>query len=193
MIAGHGTPDQAPARLFAFRHPESLEKLLDLLANFSAAYLIRQIEAGADVVQIFNSWSGVLDEASFEACCVRPVATIVRQVRAVYPDVPIIGFPKGAGSRYDTYREKTGVTGLGLDWAVPLTQAARLQSRDAVQGNLDPLRLVAGGKALEEGVERILDALGAGPLIFNLGHGITPEAPIEHVEAMLRQVRGSRR
>jgi uroporphyrinogen decarboxylase len=193
MIAGRGTPDQAPARLFAFRHPESLEKLLDLLANFSAAYLIRQIEAGADVVQIFDSWSGVLDEASFEACCVRPVATIVRQVRAVYPDVPIIGFPKGAGSRYDTYREKTGVTGLGLDWAVPLTQAARLQSQGAVQGNLDPLRLVAGGKALEEGVESVLDALGAGPLIFNLGHGITPEAPIEHVEAMLRQVRGSRR
>jgi uroporphyrinogen decarboxylase len=193
MIAGHGTPDQAPARLFAFRHPESLEKLLDLLANFSAAYLIRQIEAGADVVQIFDSWSGVLDEASFEACCVRPVATIVRQVRAVYPDVPIIGFPKGAGSRYDTYREKTGVTGLGLDWAVPLTQAARLQSQGAVQGNLDPLRLVAGGKALEEGVESVLDALGAGPLIFNLGHGITPEAPIEHVEAMLRQVRCSRR
>ncbi len=193
MIAGHGTSDQAPARLFAFRHPESLEKLLDLLANFSAAYLIRQIEAGADVVQIFDSWSGVLDEASFEACCVRPVATIVRQVRAVYPDVPIIGFPKGAGSRYDTYREKTGVTGLGLDWAVPLTQAARLQSQGAVQGNLDPLRLVAGGKALEEGVESVLDALGAGPLIFNLGHGITPEAPIEHVEAMLRQVRGSRR
>ncbi|MET0575571.1 MAG: uroporphyrinogen decarboxylase [Mesorhizobium sp.] len=193
MIAGHGTPDQAPARLFAFRHPESLEKLLDLLANFSASYLIRQIEAGADVVQIFDSWSGVLDEASFEACCVRPVATIVRQVRAVYPDVPIIGFPKGAGSRYDTYREKTGVTGLGLDWAVPLTQAARLQSQGAVQGNLDPLRLVAGGTALEEGVESILDALGAGPLIFNLGHGITPEAPIEHVEAMLRQVRGSRR
>jgi len=193
MIAGRGTPDQAPARLFAFRHPESLEKLLDLLANFSASYLIRQIEAGADVVQIFDSWSGVLDEASFEACCVRPVATIVRQVRAVYPDVPIIGFPKGAGSRYDTYREKTSVTGLGLDWAVPLTQAARLQSQGAVQGNLDPLRLVAGGKALEEGVERILDALGAGPLIFNLGHGITPEAPIEHVEAMLRQVRGSRR
>ncbi|GLS30089.1 uroporphyrinogen decarboxylase [Mesorhizobium albiziae] len=193
MIAGHGTPDQAPARLFSFRHPESLEKLLDLLADFSAAYLIRQVEAGADVVQIFDSWSGVLDEASFEACCVRPVERIVRQVRAVYPDVPIIGFPKGAGSRYDTYREKTGVTGLGLDWAVPLTQASRLQTQGAVQGNLDPLRLVAGGKALEEGVERILDALGAGPLIFNLGHGITPEAPIEHVEAMLRQVRGSRR
>jgi uroporphyrinogen decarboxylase len=193
MIAGHGTPDQAPARLFAFRHPEEFAALLDLLAEFSAAYLIRQIEAGADVVQIFDSWSGVLDEASFEAHCVWPVQKIVRQVRAVYPDVPIIGFPKGAGSLYDVYKAKTGVTGLGLDWTVPLNQAARLQSDGAVQGNLDPLRVVAGGRALQEGVERILGALGAGPLIFNLGHGITPEAPIAHVEAMLQYVRGSRR
>ncbi|MCV3239198.1 uroporphyrinogen decarboxylase [Mesorhizobium sp. ZC-5] len=191
MIAGHGTPDQAPARLFAFRHPEKLAALLDLLAEFSAAYLIRQIEAGADVVQIFDSWSGVLDEASFEAHCVRPVQKIVGLVRAVYPDVPIIGFPKGAGTRYDVYRAKTGVTGLGLDWTVPLSQAARLQSDGAIQGNLDPLRVVAGGRALQEGVERILGALGGGPLIFNLGHGITPEAPIAHVEAMLQYVRGS--
>lgn len=191
MIAGHGTPDQAPARLFAFRHPEKLAALLDLLAEFSAAYLIRQIEAGADVVQIFDSWSGVLDEASFEAHCVRPVQKIVGLVRVVYPDVPIIGFPKGAGTRYDVYRAKTGVTGLGLDWTVPLSQAARLQGDGAIQGNLDPLRVVAGGRALQEGVERILEALGAGPLIFNLGHGITPEAPIAHVEAMLQYVRGS--
>lgn len=193
MIAGHGTPDQAPARLFAFRHPEKFAALLDLLAEYSAAYLIRQIEAGADVVQIFDSWAGVLDEASFEAYCVRPVQKIVREVRAVYPDVPIIGFPKGAGSLYDIYRAKTGVTGLGLDWSVPLSQAVHLQSDGAIQGNLDPLRVVAGGRALQEGVERILAALGAGPLIFNLGHGITPEAPIAHVEAMLQYVRGSAR
>lgn len=191
MIAGHGTPDQAPARLFAFRHPESLAVLLDLLADFSAAYLIRQIEAGADVVQIFDSWSGVLDEASFEAFCVRPVEKMVRQVRAAHPDVPVIGFPKGAGSRYDSYREKTGVAGLGLDWSVPMAQAMRLQAEGAVQGNLDPLRLVAGGEALKDGVERIIEALGSGPLIFNLGHGITPETPIEHVETMLRHVRGA--
>jgi uroporphyrinogen decarboxylase len=193
MIAGHGTPDQVPARLFAFRYPESLATLLGLLADFSAAYLIRQIAAGADVVQIFDSWSGVLDEASFEAYCVRPVERIVRQVRSAYPDVPIIGFPKGAGSHYDAYRAKTGVTGLGLDWTVPLSHAVRLQRDGAVQGNLDPLRVVAGGRAMEEGVERILEALGTGPLIFNLGHGITPDAPIEHVEAMLAQVRGAKR
>jgi len=189
MIAGHGTPDQAPARLFAFREPEAMARLLSTLSDYSARYLIRQIEAGVDVVQIFDSWSGVLDEACFDAFCVRPVAEIVRQVRAAHPDVPIIGFPKGAGSRYSTYRQKTGVTGLGLDWTVPLSQARSLQAGGVVQGNLDPLRLVAGGRALSEGVDAILKALGAGPLIFNLGHGITPETPIEHVEAMIRQVR----
>ncbi|PSJ62140.1 uroporphyrinogen decarboxylase [Pseudaminobacter soli (ex Li et al. 2025)] len=189
MIAGHGTPDQAPARLFAYRNPQAMQRLLSVLVDHSAQYLIRQVEAGADVLQIFDSWAGVLDEASFEACCVKPVAEIVRKVHAVHPNVPIIGFPKGAGSRYQNYRAGTGVNGLGLDWTVPLAQARELQAGGAVQGNLDPLRLVAGGRALSEGVAAILDVLGQGPLIFNLGHGITPEAPIEHVEAMIRQVR----
>lgn len=189
MIAGHGTPDQAPARLFAFRHPEAMERLLAVLVDYSSQYLIRQIEAGADVVQIFDSWAGILDEATFEALCVKPVAEIVRRVHAAHPGVPVIAFPRAAGSRYSSYREKTKVAGLGLDWTVPLAQARELQAGGAVQGNLDPLRLVAGGRALTEGVGAILDALGAGPLIFNLGHGITPDAPIEHVEAMIRQVR----
>ncbi|RWP57611.1 uroporphyrinogen decarboxylase [Mesorhizobium sp.] len=192
MIAGHGTSDQAPARLFAYREPAAFLQLLNVLADHSAAYLIRQIEAGADVVQIFDSWSGVLDEVSFEAFCVRPVAEIVRQVRAVHPDIPIIGFPKGAGAHYRSYRQKTGVTGLGLDWTVPLTTAKELQRDGAVQGNLDPLRLVAGGKALADGVDAILKALGDRPLIFNLGHGITPETPIAHVEAMVKLVRAHR-
>jgi len=189
MIAGHGTPDQAPARLFAYREPAAFQQLLKVLTDHSAAYLIRQIEAGADVVQIFDSWSGVLDDASFEQFCVWPVAEIVRQVRAVHPDVPIIGFPKGAGARYRTYRQKTGVTGLGIDWTVPLAAAKDLQRSGAVQGNLDPLRLVAGGKALSDGVETILKVLGEGPLIFNLGHGITPETPIANVERMVKRVR----
>ena len=193
MIAGQGTPDQAPARLFAYREPERFVQLLDALASFSAEYLIRQIEAGADAVQIFDSWAGVLDEESFERFCVQPVARMVRQVRAAYPNTPIIGFPRGAGSLYDGYRVKTGVTALGLDWSVPLSQARELQVQGAVQGNLDPLRLVAGGKALDEGVDRIVEALGGGPLVFNLGHGITPEAPIENVERMVGRVRGARR
>ncbi len=189
MIAGHGTPDQAPARLFAYRHPQEMRQLLKTLADQSATYLNRQIEAGADTVQIFDSWSGVLDEASFAACCVEPVAEIIRQVHAVHPDVPVIAFPKGAGSRYDGFRKATGAAALGLDWTVPLSQARRLQAEGAVQGNLDPQRLVAGGKALSDGVDAILDALGSGPLIFNLGHGITPDTPIAHVEAMIAKVR----
>ncbi|KQZ96077.1 uroporphyrinogen decarboxylase [Mesorhizobium sp. Root157] len=189
MIAGRGTPDQAPARLFSYREPEAFSRLLKMLAEQSAAYLIKQIEAGADVVQIFDSWSGVLDEPSFEAFCVRPVAEIVRQVRLAHPTVPIIGFPKGAGFNYASYRQKTGVTALGLDWTVPLSEARGLQREGAVQGNLDPLRLVAGGKALAEGVDGILKALGQGPFVFNLGHGIVPETPIENVWAMVKQVR----
>ncbi len=192
MIAGHGTPNQAPARLFAYREPDAFKRLLKTLADQSASYLIRQIEAGADVVQIFDSWSGVLDEASFNAFCVEPAAEIVRQVHAVYPDVPVIGFPKGAGANYASYRSRTGISGMGLDWTVPLTAAKALQKGGAVQGNLDPLRLVAGGRALQEGVDAILDALADGPLIFNLGHGITPETPIAHVEAMVKQVRSRR-
>ena len=191
VIAGHGTPDQAPARLFAYRYPQEFAALLDTIAEVSAEYLIRQLEAGADAVQIFDSWSGVLDEPSFAAFCVEPVAKIVRLVRAARPDALIIGFPKGAGSLYDGYRQATGVTALGLDWSVPLSQAKRLQDVGAVQGNLDPMRLVAGGKALEQGVANILEGLGSGPLVFNLGHGITPEAPLSHVEAMLKQIRAA--
>lgn len=193
MIAGHGTPDQAPGRLFGFSHPEAMEDLLAKLAAQSAEYLIRQIDAGADAVQIFDSWAGVLDEASFEAWCVKPVAEMVRRVREKHPEVPIVGFPKGAGMLYDSYRAKTGITTLGLDWSVPLFQARRLQALGPVQGNLDPMRLRAGGKALVEGVDRILEALGDGPLVFNLGHGITPETPIAHVEAMVQRVRGANR
>ena len=192
MIAGHGTPDQALGRLFAYRHPEAMKQLLKILADQSAEYLIRQIDAGADTVQIFDSWSGVLDEPSFSAFCIEPVADIVKKVRAAHPGVPVIAFPKGAGSRYDGFREKTGAAALGLDWTVPMAQARRLQAGGAVQGNLDPQRLVAGGAALANGVRAILDGLGAGPLVFNLGHGITPDTPIAHVEAMMEQVRSGR-
>lgn len=193
MIAGHGTPDQAPARLFAYRHPREMKQLLATLADYCGDYLIRQIEAGADVVQIFDSWAGVLDEVSFEHYCIRPVRAIVDRVRQRYPSVPIIGFPRGAGALYDHYRAATGVTALGLDWTVPVSQATQLQAQGAVQGNLDPMRLVAGGKALDDGVDTILEGLGEGPLVFNLGHGITPETPIAHVEAMIARVRSARR
>ncbi|MEF2552140.1 uroporphyrinogen decarboxylase [Aurantimonas sp. A2-1-M11] len=190
MIAGHGTPDQAPARLFGYRHPAEMEQLLYLLAEMGADYLIRQLQAGADCVQIFDSWAGVLDEACFEAYAVKPLARMVDKVRAAVPGAKIIGFAKGAGSLLNGYRQKTGVDAVGLDWSVPMAQAQALQKEGAIQGNLDPLRLIAGGKALDEGVDRILEGLGDGPLIFNLGHGITPDAPIAHVEALLKRIRG---
>ncbi|KFB08513.1 uroporphyrinogen decarboxylase [Nitratireductor basaltis] len=189
MIAGHGTPDQAPGRLFGYSDPHLMDALLDVLAVRSADYLIRQIEAGADAVQIFDSWSGVLDEACFERWCVAPVAKMVKIVRERCGNIPIIGFPKGAGCFADSYRAKTGITAQGLDWTVPMTKARTLQEAGPVQGNLDPMRLRAGGKALEEGVDRILEELGRGPLVFNLGHGITPQVPVSHVEALVKRVR----
>lgn len=190
MIAGHGTPDQAPARLFAYRHPEAMDRLLAQLAHWCGEYLVRQIEAGADCVQIFDSWAGVLDDASFARFAVKPVRQIVDAVKAVHPDVPIIGFPRGAGAFYETYRQDTGVDALSCDWTVPLVSMRALQLQGAVQGNLDPLRLIVGGKALDEGVDAILEALNGGPHIFNLGHGITPETPIAHVQQMIDRVRG---
>ncbi|MCB1386638.1 MAG: uroporphyrinogen decarboxylase [Nitratireductor sp.] len=190
MIAGHSTSDQAPARLFAHRFPDRMEALLGVLAERSADYLIRQLQAGADAVQIFDSWSGVLDPQGFEALCVRPVRRIVDRVRAAMPDARIIGFPKGAAWQYADYAAKTGVDAVGLDWTVPLSQAREWQKSVPVQGNLDPTRLVAGDRALDEGVDRILEALGDGPHIFNLGHGITPDTPVAHVERMLKRIRG---
>lgn len=190
MIAGHGTPDQAPARLFSYREPEAFARLLDLLADVSADYLVAQLKSGADAVQIFDSWAGVLGEEDFEKWCVAPVKRIVDKVRSKVPGARIIGFPKGAGTLYSDYRTRTGVTALGLDWAVPLSFARRLQGGGAVQGNLDPMRIVAGGDTLDRGVDAILEALRGGPFIFNLGHGITPEAPIGNVERMLKRIRG---
>lgn len=190
MIAGHGTPDQAPARLFAHQHPEKFAELLNVLAIRSSEYLIAQLEAGADAVQIFDSWASVLDEDQFEKWCIKPVKQIVDLVRTKIPNAKIIGFPKGVGSFYQNYRDRTSIDMMGLDWAMPLSFAVELQKQGAVQGNLDPTRLVAGGRALDEGIDAILDALGSGPLVFNLGHGITPQTPIAHVEQMIKRVRG---
>lgn len=189
MIAGRGTPDQAPARLFAYREPEAFEHLLTLLADISADYLVAQIDAGADAVQIFDSWAGVLGEAEFERYAVKPVARMIASIKARRPQAKVIAFAKGAGYLLKSYRQKTGADAIGLDWSVPLSFAAELQKEGPVQGNLDPMRVVAGGKALEEGIDAILQSLGNGPLIFNLGHGITPQADPEHVTALVRRVR----
>jgi uroporphyrinogen decarboxylase len=190
MIAGQGTPDQAPARLFAYRYPEAFERLLAVLAEISAEYLTRQIDAGADAVQIFDSWAGVLGEQEFAQYAVRPVQRIIDIVHSQRPRAKVIAFAKGAGLNLKTYRQKTKADAIGLDWSVPLSFAADLQKDGPVQGNLDPMRVVAGGHSLEDGVDVILQALGTGPLIFNLGHGITPEANPDHVTALVNRVRG---
>jgi uroporphyrinogen decarboxylase len=191
MIAGHGTSDQAPARLFAYRYPDAFTKLVDVLADASAEYLIRQLQAGADVVQVFDTWAGVLPPKEFNRWCVEPMKKIVDAVRQQVPDAKFIGFPRGAGIGIVNYAEATGVNAAGLDWMVPLDFArSNLQPRWPVQGNLDPLALRAGGAALDRSVDEILEAWSGGPFIFNLGHGILPDTPIEHVERMLKRVRG---
>lgn len=189
MIAGHGTPDQAPARLFAYQHRKSFDYMLSLIADVSADYLIRQIDAGADAVQIFDSWAGVLGEEEFEAFAVRPVASMIAKVKAARPQARIIAFAKGAGPLLGNYRQMTGADCIGLDWTVPLAMAADLQKDGPIQGNLDPLLVVAGGAPMMHGIDRILDRLGNGPLIFNLGHGITPQADPANVAELVERVR----
>ncbi|UXS02686.1 uroporphyrinogen decarboxylase [Agrobacterium tumefaciens] len=190
MIAGHGTPDQAPARLFGYQERGAMEKLLALLADISADYLVEQIDAGADAVQIFDSWAGVLGEREFEEYAIKPVARIVSSVRARRPSAKIIAFAKGAGYLLKDYRQKTGADAIGLDWSVPLSFARELQKDGPVQGNLDPMLMIAGGKSLDDGIDAVLQALGQGPLIFNLGHGITPQADPENVARLVKRVHG---
>ncbi|MCW5696957.1 MAG: uroporphyrinogen decarboxylase [Bauldia sp.] len=190
MIAGHGTTDQAPARLAAARDPDFVAALIERLVDASAAYLVGQLEAGADVVQIFDSWAGVLDEDGFRRWCLEPTAAIVAKVRTAVPGARIIGFAKGIGLRLGAYAAETGVDAVGLDWTVPLDYArTELQPKVAVQGNLDPLLLVAGGDGLDRAVDRILEALAGGRFIFNLGHGIVPETPIENVARLVARIR----
>lgn len=190
MVAGHGTPDQAPARLFAYRDPQNFTRIIDRLVLGSIDYLVGQLKAGADVVQIFDTWAGVLSPEQFDRWCIEPTRKIVDGVRAQVPGAKIIGFPRGAGAMALPYVEITGVDGIGLDWMYPRSLAQDiLQSRVAVQGNVDPLALLAGGEALDREVDDVM-TLSEGPLIFNLGHGILPATPIAHVERMLKRVRG---
>ena len=190
MIAGHGTPDQAPARIFSMKEPEAFRRLIDLLVETSSQYLIEQVKAGADCLQIFDTWSGVLGEQDFKEFCVEPVQKIVATVKAQYPDVKIIGFPKGAGVKTVSYIQETGVDAIGVDWTTPLSFIRdEIQPIACVQGNLDPLLLIGGGNKLRDQVQMICESLKGGAHIFNLGHGITPPTPIENVELMIDTVR----
>ena len=190
MVAGRGTPDQAPARLLAYRHPEAFTRIIDVLVEASIGYLIKQLAAGANALQIFDTWAGVLPPREFQRWSVEPTCRIVEGVRKVVPDAKIIGFPRGAGAQLPSYIAQTGVDAVSIDWtAEPKLIRDHVQNRVAVQGNLDPLALIAGGETLDRAVDDVLANYADGRLIFNLGHGITPETPIAHVEQMLRRVR----
>lgn len=191
MVAGHGTPDQAPARMLAYREPELFAALIDRLVEGSIEYLVGQLRAGAECVQIFDTWAGVLPPNEFERWCILPTKAIVEGVRRQVPGAKIIGFPRGVGSKLPDYVVATGINAVGLDWTVELDFAKDCaQNLVAVQGNVDPLALLAGGAALDREVDAVMAALSDGPFIFNLGHGILPETPIAHVEQMLKRVRG---
>ncbi|WP_319497097.1 uroporphyrinogen decarboxylase [uncultured Cohaesibacter sp.] len=190
MIAGHGTPDQAPARLFARKHPEAFEVLINVLVEASILYLVKQLQCGADAVQIFDSWAGVLDDALYVTASRDPIAKIVAGVRAQIPDAKIIGFPKGAGMRLEDFVSVTGVNAIGLDWTVPLDWARdALQPKVALQGNLDPTLLMSDERHLDEAIDRIMAAWSNGPFIFNLGHGISPQGDINLVHRLIDRVR----
>ena len=192
MIAGHGTVDQHPARLFAYRFPQEFAKLIDILVEASASYLIRQFAAGVDAVQVFDTWAGNLPAGEFQKWCVEPCARIVTAVRKEVPGAKIIGFPRGAGTGLGTYLEATAVDAIGLDWTIELAFARdHIQTRLPIQGNLDPLALLVGGQALDRSIDAIVEAFSRGPFIFNLGHGVLPETPIAHVERLVARVRGT--
>ena len=190
MVAGQGSREQAEARGFAYRDPAAFAAIIEAIADLTVDYLSGQIEAGVEAVQLFDSWAGSLAPAQFERWSIAPTARIVSALKKRHPQVPIIGFPKGAGARLGAYARETGVDSVGLDETVdPAWAASVLPAALPVQGNLDPLALLAGGEALETAVDRILSVFAGRPHIFNLGHGIVKETPIAHVERLVARVR----
>ena len=191
MVAGRGTPDQGPAKELAARDPEAFQHLVDCLVDASVGYLAKQIEAGVEVVQIFDTWAGSLPPEGFERWCVQPTKKLVAKLRERKPGTKIIGFPRGAGAGIPHYVDETGVDAVSLESEIDRGFAReQIQSRVPVQGNVDPQILLAGGDALDREVDAVLEAFSGGPHIFNLGHGILPQTPIAHVERMLKRVRG---
>jgi uroporphyrinogen decarboxylase len=197
MIGGRGSPDQAAARLFAYRQPEAFARLMDTLVDVSVDYLSRQIDAGADCVQIFDSWAGSLPDNEFAQWVIEPTKRMVAALESRHQGVPVIGFPRGAGVNAARFVRETGVTGISCDTAEPLgamRNLAQMRRKGsgaiAAQGNLDPLLLVSGGEALDRRVDEILEAMDGLPFIFNLGHGIVPETPPDNVARLVARVRG---
>lgn len=190
MVAGQGSRDQAETRRLAHADPEKFAAIIEAIGDLTVDYLAGQIEAGVEAVQLFDSWSGSLSPAQFEAWVIAPTARIVAALKARHPDVPIIGFPKGAGGKIAAYARETGVDAIGLDETVdPVWADCELPDGLPVQGNLDPLALIAGGDALAKSVAHIKRAFAGRPHVFNLGHGILPDTPIDHVEQLVGLVR----
>ena len=190
MVEGRGSKDFAHTRRWAYGDPQGFQELIDLVTGATILYLKRQIAAGAEVIQLFETWAGVLDETGFKRWCIDPMVKITAALKRDYPNLPVIGFPRAAGVRALDYVKATGVQGLGLDSGVPLAWARDyLQSEVCVQGNLDPMLLVSGGRSMRIEIQRILNHLTEGPFIFNLGHGITPETPPEHVAELVKIIR----
>lgn len=193
MVAGQGSKDHSAARKMAYAEPERFAAIIDAIVDATVPYLIGQIDAGVDAVQLFDSWAGSLSPQQFARWVIAPNRRIVEELRAARPGVPIIGFPKGAGAKLVDYARETGVDAVGLDETLdPAWANAALPEGLPVQGNLDPLVLIAGGKALDDAIDSILAAFPTRPHIFNLGHGITPETPIAHVEQMLKRLSEAR-
>ena len=191
MCAGEGSRDQHETRAMAYRDPEAFAEIIQAIVGVTVEYLSGQIQAGAEAVQLFDSWAGSLSPAQFEQWVIAPNAAIVSAVKALHPETPIIGFPKGSGEKLPAYARETGVDAVGIDETIdPIWAARELPQGMPVQGNLDPLLLLSGGEALESGARGVLDAFADRPHVFNLGHGIGQFTPIENVEALLRIVRG---
>jgi uroporphyrinogen decarboxylase len=190
MVGGQGSSDQAAARAWAYHDPDGFEQLINILVDTSVEYLSLQIKAGADLIQIFDSWAGSLPDDQFTRWVIKPTKRMVAELRKLHPKVPIMGFPRGAGMSAFDFVRQTGVDGVSCDTSMPLSFIkAQLSGKTVVQGNLDPLLLVAGGPALERRVKETLEALAMNPFIFNLGHGIVPETPPAHVAELVRLVR----
>ena len=190
MTHGQGSKDQGITRRYAYQDPAAFGALITAIIDNTVEYLLGQIAAGVDAIQLFDSWAGSLSPAQFEKWVIAPNAEIIARIKAVHPDLPIIGFPKGAGAKLPAYARETGADAIGLDETVdPLWAHKNLPKDIPLQGNLDPLALIAGGEALEKATAHILDVFADRPHIFNLGHGILPDTPIEHVEKLLTLVR----
>ncbi len=190
MVAGEGSRDQHVTRELAYRDPPAFQAIIDAIVAVTIEYLAGQIQAGAEAVQLFDSWAGSLAPAEFERWVIAPNAAIAAALKARFPQVPVIGFPKGAGEKLPAYARETGVQAVGLDETIdPLWAHKALPVGLPVQGNLDPLLLLAGGEEMERQALRILDAFAERPHVFNLGHGIGQTTPVEHVAQLLSLVR----